>query len=506
MSPSPTDSFDLLETTIAEIHAAMANGHITAEALVDRYLARIDAYDDELNAILTVNNDAPSRASQLDEQFERDGVVGPLHGIPVILKDNQDTHDMPTTAGSIAFAEAVPERDAFVVSKLREAGAIILAKANLQELSYGVDTISSLGGETRNAYDIDRRPSGSSGGTAAAIAANFATIGTGTDTCSSVRSPPAFNNLVGIRPTRGLVSRTGIAPLSESQDTAGPITRTVADAARMLEVMAGYDPADPVTATGVDAIPPDGYVSQLDENALEGARIGVARQFFGPQAEERSSHAEADAVTTVIERAIRTMTDAGAQVIDPVDVVDIDWLKSARVLQYEFARDFDRYLRERGDDVPYGSLKSLCESGTIAPPVEARLLETDILSVDPGSLDRNAGYLRRLRRRQQLKQETLCVMVEHDLDALLYPPSTIPPVSIPAHQPFAEMNCELAAHTGLPAIVVPAGFTDDDLPVGVELLGRKFAESRLFELAYSFEQKANNRRPPGRFGPVNHER
>ncbi|WP_222916279.1 amidase family protein [Natrinema sp. SYSU A 869] len=502
MSTSPTDSFDLVEATIADIHAAMADERVTAEALVDRYLARIDAYDGDLNAILTINDDARRRARRLDARFESDGFVGPLHGVPVVLKDNQNTHDMPTTAGSAALAESTPSRDAFAVKWLRDAGVVIIAKANLQELSFGVDTISSLGGATRNAYDLDRRPAGSSGGTAAAIAANLGAIGTGTDTCSSVRSPPAFNDVVGVRPTRGLVSRTGIVPLSETQDTLGPITRTVADAARLLEVVAGYDPEDPVTARGAGQVPADGYVSHLDDGGLDGARIGIARQFFGLQNEENASAADAEAVTTVVEDAIEAMEAAGATIVDPVEVVDVDRLASARVLQYEFARDFDEYLSELGDATPHDSLTEVVDTGTVAPSIESRLGEAGILDVDTESLDKNVGYLRRLRRRRRLAETTLSRLVEHDLDAILYPPSTIPPVEIPEHQPFEEMNCELSAHTGLPAIVVPAGFTDDGLPVGIELLGRAFTESRLFELAYAFEQATDNRRPPDRFGEL----
>lgn len=502
MSTPAPDSFDIVETTISDIRVAISKDQIDAEALVESYLARIDAYDDDLNAVLTVNEGARRRARSLDARFERDGFVGPLHGVPVILKDNQDTDDMPTTAGSVALAESSPPRDAFIVEQLREAGAIVVAKANLQELSFGVDTISSLGGATRNAYDLARRPSGSSGGTAAAIAANLAAVGTGSDTCSSVRSPPAFNNLVGVRPTRGLVSRTGIIPLSETQDTAGPITRTVADAARLLEVMAGYDPADPITARGADAIPGDGYLSHLDADGLDGARIGVARQFFGLQNETSAFETDAAAVTTVIEKAIEDMVAAGATITDPVDIVDGGRLKSASVTRYEFARDFDRYLAELGDAAPYNSLEEVYETGELAPSIESRLRDAEILDVDAESLDDDSGYLRRLRRRQRLKETVLSRLVEHDLDALLYPPSTIPPVELSEHQPFSEMNCELSAHTGLPAIVVPAGFTDDGLPVGVELLGREFAEPQLFELAYSFERLTGHRRSPEQFGAL----
>ncbi|MEF8777994.1 MAG: amidase family protein, partial [Natronomonas sp.] len=481
----------------------METGRVTAEGLVDIYLSRIDEYDDELNAILTLNDDARARARQLDSRFETEGFVGPLHGVPVILKDNHDTQDMPTTAGSTTLINSRPPRDAFVVEQLRDAGAIVVAKANLQELSFGVDTISSLGGATRNAYDLDRRPSGSSGGTAAAIAANLGAIGTGSDTCSSVRSPPAFNALVGVRPTRGLVSRQGIVPLSETQDTAGPIARTVTDAARTLEVMAGYDPEDPVTARGVGQIPADGYVSGLDETGLDGARIGIARQFFGVQGAGDAAEADAEMVTTVVENAIERMAAAGATIVDPVEVVDLDRLESARVVTHEFARDFARYLSEVDEGVPYDSLAEVVATGEIAPAVESRIEAAGALDVDVSSLDENVDYLRRLRRRRELRDETLSRLVADDLDALLYPPSTVPPVEIPEHQPFGELNCELAAHTGLPAIVVPAGVTDDGLPVGVELLGRTFAEQRLFELAYAFEQTVDGRTPPDGFGRIN---
>ena len=501
METTDADRFDPLETTVEEIHAAIEAGETTAESLVEGYLSRIAAYDDDLNAILTVNPDARERARRLDAQFEDGGFVGPLHGVPVVLKDNKDTDDMPTTAGCAALAESVPPRDAFVVEQLREAGAVMLAKANLQEFAFGVDTISSLGGETRNAYALDHRPSGSSGGTAAAVAANLGTLGTGSDTCSSVRSPPAFNALVGVRPTRGLLSRTGVIPLSETQDTAGPITRTVADAARMLDVMAGYDPEDPVTARGVDEVPEGGYVSHLDADGLEGARIGVVRSFFGLTEEGSAPESAAEAVTAVTEAAIEEMETAGATVVDPVEVEDLGVLESARVLEYEFARDFDRYLSTL-DDPPYDSLAAIIESGTVADAVADRIRESDILDVNYDRLDENLGYLRRLDRRRRIRVDTERRMVEADLDALLYPPSAVPPVRIPEHQPFAELRCELSAHTGLPSIVVPAGYTDEGLPVGVELLGREFAEPRLFELAYAYEQASDHRRPPEGFGPL----
>jgi len=506
MTAATPDSFDLLEATVPDVHAAMEAGEVTAEALVERYLDRIDRYDDELNAVLTLNPDARERARDLDRRYEADGPVGPLHGVPTLVKDNHDTADMPTTAGCAALAESRPARDAVVVERLRDAGAVILGKTNLQELSFGVDTISSLGGETRNAYSRSHRPSGSSGGSAVAVAANLSTLATGSDTCSSVRSPPAFNACVGVRPTRGLVSRTGIVPLSLTQDTAGPITRTVGDAAQMLDAIAGYDPADPVTARGADAIPDGGYVSHVDPDGLSGARVGVARQFFGPRGgsddEAEARTADAAAVTTVVDDAIAAVESAGATLVDPVEVVDLGKLESARVLTYEWARDFARYLEEIGDATPYDSLAEVVETGAIAEPIASRIEESGVLDVDPGTVDGDPDYLRRLRRREEVREATLATMAEHDLDALLYPPSRVPPVEIPAHQPFEELNCELSAHTGLPSIVMPAGTTDEGLPVGVELLGRAFAEPRLFELASGVERCVDARSPPADVGPL----
>ncbi|MDX1746575.1 MAG: amidase family protein, partial [Halobacteriales archaeon] len=410
------DGFDLVETTVAEVHGAMETGEVTAVELVDRYLARIDAYDADLNAILRVNPEARDRAAELDAAFESEGFVGPLHGIPVLLKDNHDTADLPTTAGSVALADSVPDRDAEVVRRIRAAGAVVLAKANLQEFSFGVDTISSLGGETKNAYDLQHRPSGSSGGTAAAIAANLGVLGTGSDTCSSVRSPPAFNNLVGVRPTRGLVSRRGIVPLSETQDTAGPITRTVADAARLLDVMVGYDPEDPVTATGVGKAPAKGYVDHLDGNGLEGARIGVVRQFFEVEDPQSADPSVVEQVTDVVDAAIDEMAAAGAEVIDPVEVMDPARIGSARVLQFEFVRDFDAYLAGL-DDVTWTSLHEIIYSGTVADAIEERIRESTILETDVASLPDNREYLMRLERRREIAVDTERRMVDQNLDA-----------------------------------------------------------------------------------------
>lgn len=498
MSDRPTAAdVAVTETTIADVHAAFETGAVTATEVTAAYLDRIEAHADTLAAILSVNDEAMTRARELDAQFKSTGLTGPLHGIPLVLKDNHDTATMPTTAGSVAFAEFIPDSDAFVVKRLREAGAIVLAKAALQELSFGVDTVSSLGGTTRNPYALSRRPAGSSGGTAAAVASNLATVGTGTDTCSSIRSPPAFTSLVGIRPTLGLVSRSGIVPLSSTQDTAGPIARTVGDAARVLDAMVGFDPADPLTARGVGKHPDGGYVSHLDAAGLEGARIGVCRDQFGVEDTACPGAATADAVTATVDDAIDEMAAAGATIVEDVSLVDEARLHAARVVTMEFKRDFNAYLAAHTDP-PVESLEALVETGTIASPVERRIRDSGALAVDVDGLEDDPAYLGAVAERERLRTAAEATLVEADLDAVVYPPSAVLPVEIPAHQPFSAMRCELASHTGLPAFVVPAGFVDG-VPVGIELLGRAFTEPRLFELAYAFEQATHHRRPPEAF-------
>ena len=296
------------EATIAGIHGALASRDVTCVQVVQAYLRRIEAYDDRgpaLNALISINPAALETAAELDRvQTSSRAPLRPLHCIPIVLKDNYDTADMPTTGGSVTLAASIPLRDAFVVRKLREAGAIVLGKANLMELARGGTTVSSLGGQTKNPYDLTRTPGGSSGGTGAAIAASFGVAGTGSDTGQSVRSPASAQSLVGLRPTRGLISRTGIIPVSITQDEAGPITRTVEDAARMLDVMAGYDPDDPITAFGASRIPRT-YTAFLNRDALKGARIGVLTEYFGRD----SVHQEVNAVT---EDVVRKMSEAGA--------------------------------------------------------------------------------------------------------------------------------------------------------------------------------------------------
>src|ERR1700722_17976388 len=299
-------SFQVTETSIADIHQAFHDGTLTCHELADQYLKRIQAYDQagpKINAMLYVNPRGLQQADAMDQEIKRTGKMKSLECIPIVLKDNFDTVDMPTTAGALTLKGAQPDKDAFAVKKLRDAGALILGKTNLQEFASGGISVSSLGGQVKNPYDLTRTPGGSSGGTGAAVAANFAAAGTGSDTGGSIRSPASANNLVGLRPTRGLISRDGIVPVSFTQDTIGPITRNVSDLARMLDVMAGYDPNDPVTSLSVGNIPKT-YTAYL-KNGLKGARLGVVTNLFG-------KGPEYEPVNKVMEQAIEAMRKQGS--------------------------------------------------------------------------------------------------------------------------------------------------------------------------------------------------
>jgi Asp-tRNA(Asn)/Glu-tRNA(Gln) amidotransferase A subunit family amidase len=466
--------------------------------VVEAHLRRIEAYDDRgpaLNALITVSRRALDAAAELDRVRRASGApLPPLHCVPVILKDNYDTADMPTTGGSITLAESVPLRDAFVVRKLREAGAIILAKANLTELARGGTTVSSLGGQTRNPYDVTRTPGGSSGGTGAAIAASFAVLGTGSDTGQSIRSPASAQGLVGLRPTRGLISRSGIIPASSTQDEAGPMTRTVEDAARMLDVMAGYDPDDPVTAFGAVRIPRS-YTAFLNRAALTGARIGVLTDFFGRE----PVHQE---VNTVAEDAIRKMTDAGATMIR-VTIPELDRLtRNIQLTNYEAKIAFNKYLAALGPRAPVKTLDEFIARGEFHSSLKAGLENEQ--RVADGLND--PEYRNRLLRRHDLRQAVMAVMAANRLDAILYPHQRR--LVVPIGEEQVERNGVLSNSTGFPAITFPGGFSRPTttapvgVPVGIELLGPDWSEPTLVALAFAFEQAAHTRRAPASTPPL----
>ncbi len=473
-----------------EIQQQMVEGKITARELVSTYIEHIKKFDGLLKAILVVNPDADKIATELDVERKEKGPRSRLHGIPVIVKDSVVTKDkMPTTGGTLALASFQSSKDAFLIAKLREAGAIILAKSNLQELSFGFATYSTVGGQTLNPYATERQPGGSSGGTAVAITANMGAVGIGEDTAGSIRVPAAHNSLVGIRPTVGLVSRTGVIPISPSRDTAGPITRTVADAAIVLDAIAGYDSLDPMTARCVGKIP-ESYADFLNKEGLREAKIGVARALFGTETDE------AIAVNGVIEKAIKAMNALGISIVDPVEVPYLDEINDREKYAFEghveWKPAFNEFLKWAGPDAPLKSFKELAESDKVRTHV-VRILGNALEAADP---EDDIEYLRAIAIAQRKAElGVLQAIAENNLDALIYPAVQEPPAKIGEVQ-GGTITTGLGARARFPSITVPAGFTDDGLPVGIEFLARAFEEPRLIELAYAFEQGTQYRRPP----------
>ena len=476
-----TPRFEVHEATISDLQSAMEAGRATSVTLVDAYLARIAAYDrrgPELNAMIRLNPNARADARRLDEERRQGRVRGPLHGVPIILKDNFDTADMPTSGGSLALANHQTPDDAFVVRRLREAGAVILGKANMHELAAGITTISSLGGQTRNPYDPRRCPGGSSGGTGAAIAASFAAVGWGSDTCGSIRIPSAFGSLAGLRPTVGLVSRTGIQPLSHTQDTGGPMTRTVTDLAIALDVSVGADPADSATRVLTTRELPR-FTPALSKDALRGARIGILANYF--------TDADAEIVDTV-RSAIRAMVAAGADTVR-VNVVNFDsLLANTGVINFEHKHAMIDYLAR----TPNAKVRSIAD--ILATGLESGTLEARFRLADSVGTRGNEPYRRALARQALARERIIAVMDSLRVDVLVYPTMRRKPVLV--GDPQLGSTCNLSAQTGLPALTVPAGFTAEALPVGIEILGRPFSDVRLVSIGYAFEQLGPRRRPP----------
>jgi Asp-tRNA(Asn)/Glu-tRNA(Gln) amidotransferase A subunit family amidase len=485
--PAPP-AFEVMEKSIEDLQKAMQDKQVTSRQLVDLYLARIEAYDQRgpaLNAIVALNPEARAAADALDAERAAKGARGPLHGIAVLVKDNYETIEMPTTAGSIALATFHPARDAFVVRKLKEAGVVILGKTTMHELAAGITTVGSSFGQTRNPYDLDRTPGGSSGGTGAAIAATFAAAGMGSDTCGSIRIPAANNNLVGLRGTQGLSSRSGIVPLSSSQDIGGPIARSVADLAIMLDATIGPDPADPQTARRTEPEEQFGprrtLRQSLSADALKGARLGVVRSLFGSAAEDQE-------VTTIVTRSLEALKKAGAEVTDVVIPGLDDLLRDSSLITSDFKFDLMEYLA-KSDNPPVHSLGEILDRGLYHSALES----TFRLRNAPETRETEATRRARIKQ-AALRQVTEALIDEQRLDALVYPALRRRPARIGEAQ--AGTSCQLSAHSGLPALSVPAGFTNDGVPVGVELLGRAFTEAQLLSLGYSMEQTLKLRQPP----------
>jgi amidase len=483
-------AFDLLTASVADIQAAVAAGKLTYEQLVRLYLNRIDAYDKQgphLNAIIEINRNAIEIARALDEERRTKGLRSPLHGIPIAVKDNIDVRDVPSAGGSLVFAGTFPAHDATVVQRLRQAGAIIFLKTNMDELALGSRGLSSLGGQILNPYDLKRNPGGSSGGTAVAVNVGFATLGVGTETGFSIRSPASNNALVGVAPTRGLVSRAGVIPISFTQDRVGVHAKSVADAALLLTYLRGFDPHDLATADSLGKVDPKGYTEYLTSQ-LTGVRIGVLRDLFREGEEFVPGNA-------LVERQIALLHDRGASVIDALktglDLVSM--MPTLRVNSYELRTAFDSYLLRRGPSSPVKSLADLIATGKYLKggTLERRFQET----MKVGALDVDAEYLSRLQTQRTVQQHLVELMDRSAVDALVYPVKALAAPTIGSSDDGMRDN-SISSTTGLPAIVLPAGLNSEGLPLAVEFLGRPFSEPKLIELAYGYEQASHARVAP----------
>jgi Asp-tRNA(Asn)/Glu-tRNA(Gln) amidotransferase A subunit family amidase len=491
--------FSLEETTIAQIEGALRDGSLTCRGLVEQYLQRIDTYDKNgpaLNAIVQTNADALKTADDLDRRFRQSGAVGPLHCVPVIVKDNYETFDMPTTAGSLSLKGMMTGKDAFVVKRLRDAGAVMIAKSNMAEFAFSpIETVNSiLPGYTRNPYDTSRVTAGSSGGSAAATAANFAALGLASDTGDSIRGPASHQALVGLRSTMGLVSRAGVVPLSMAADIAGAVTRTVADTAAVLQVIAGEDPNDPVTAASRGHVNPN-YLGALRRDGLKGARLGVLHQAYDTATLDRE-------VDGVFRGAIGELRDLGADVVDPVAIPEYDALRRAQGGGCnQFKYDLNSYLKALGDKAPMHSLDEIVKSRRFHPSIQARLEGAQASDDVPGQ---SVGCKAREEYREKLRAAVVTLMDSAQLDALIYPTWSNPPRLIgDLNTPGGDNNQIFSPSTGFPAITVPMGYTrGDTLPAGLQFFGRAWDEMTLLRLAYSYEQASHHRRPPNTTPPL----
>ncbi len=508
LAPAFAKTIDFDAATIADINAAFDAGTLTAESLTQMCLARIAAFDRKgpsLHAVMTLNPKALEQARALDAERRTKGRRSPLHGIPVVLKDNYDTFDMPTTGGSVLLEGSIPSKEAFVVKKLRDAGAIILAKLNMSEFASG-GTYSSLGGQSLNPHDLSRGPSGSSGGTGVAIAAAYAPIGMGTDTGGSIRGPATSNGIAALKPTHGLLSRSGIIPLALSFDTGGPMARSVYDVAAALGIMTGVDPADAATSKSEGKFQAD-YTKELRADALKGARIGIARDFLG---------ADPD-VDWVMEAAFTAMRKAGATLVDvryPKWLLDVKGEFYTAVRYPEFPVQIAEYLKGTGPKYP----KTLDEmidranqftatraDGVRPNPSRWTLFKRELESGSTSDYRYTAVHDFGL---PMIRAVVEGMFAAQQLDAIAYPTASRRPPLIAALPPGAGTTTasalsaaglaatDIANLTGFPDLIVPAGFTGDSLPVGLSFIGRAFSEPKLLSLGYSFEQATKARRPP----------
>ncbi|HEY1233422.1 MAG TPA: amidase family protein [Candidatus Binatia bacterium] len=493
-------SFNLLETTIAEVHAAYSSRQLTCRQLVQLYLDRIAAYDKRgpaINAIITINPDALKEADRLDEAFKASGPVGALHGIPIIMKDQGDAVGMPTTLGSLLFKDYYPDRDAFVVERLKKAGAIILAKATLGELGGG-DTHGSLFGSTKNPYDLARTAGGSSGGSGASVSANFCTVAVGQEGFASIRRPSTWNCVVGMRPTAGLVSRSGVyAGWPSVNGSLGPMARTVTDLAKLLDVMVGYDPDDPVTARGIGRVKKD-FGQFLDSTGLKGARLGILRESMGYDAEPASE--DFNKISEVFERAISELKTAGAEIIDPVVIPNLRDLLTKRAGSRVEEEESFKIFMNRSKKPPYQTKQEAVRS----PDFERVVKHSRERWLRAPRDEANYEYL---KAREELMTQLLKVMADHRLDAIVHKAVEHQPTLITdgINPPYVDQKGAPHINTFLvyvPSVVVPAGFTRDHLPAGITFLGRPYDDGNMIKFAYAYEQATKHRKPPASVTPL----
>ena len=491
--PAGSAGPEVVELDIAAIHEGLRNAAFTCAELVAAYLARIEAYDREgpaLHAIVAVNPEAGARAREADARIAASGFPAdrPLECVPMIVKDNYDTADLPTTAGSASLRESRPPDDAFQVRKVREAGAIVLAKSNMAEFAFSAhETLGSIvPGHTRNPYDLHRVPAGSSGGTAAAVAASFGAVGLGTDTGNSIRGPSSHTALFGIRSTMGLTSRDGIVPLNLFRDIGGPMARTVEDAVRVFDALAGPDPADPATQ-GFER--EESYLPYLDASSLGGMRIGVLRRL----ADTETADPE---ISAIFETALADLEALGAEIVDPVRVERLE--ESGSLWCNPFRAQLDEYLASLGPDAPVRTLEDIVEGGDFHPSIAGRLETALEVEADPESECAEAN-----RRAGELRREVGGLYGDLELDALAYPSWSNPPRLLgDLTTPDGNNSPRLSPPTGFPAVTVTMGFTEAGLPAGLQLLGDALSEGVLFRISYAYEQSTRHRRAPAATPPL----
>jgi len=483
------EKIHLEELTISDIHKAYLEGLYNSHDLVKAYISAIEEGDDEINAITILNPNALNVAQALDKEYQKTKVLRSLHGIPIIIKDNINTSELPTTAGSLALQGFIPEENAFVIKKLVEAGAIILAKSNMAEWAFSpMHTESSTGGITRNPYNLDFVPAGSSGGTAASVAANLAVGGLGTDTGNSIRGPSSHNSLVGFRTTMGLISREGIVPLYLRNDVVGPMCRSVEDATRIMEVMVGVDLNDPITKNSIGKTPAN-YRQYLVTNGLEGARIGILR--------ELSDYETAPYIKLLFEQAISDLSSLGAKIIDPIVIPDFEILRQNQWCA-TFRTDVESFLATYVKRDTVKTLEDIIRIGTTSEFSKERLLKYTTASGRWRNSETECLDVYHDKNSMIFREAIEAVMDSLKLDAIIYPSWNNKPASINRFiEEYKGDNSQIIApHTGQPAFTIPMGFSNDNLPAGLQFLGRMYDEPTLIKLTYSYEQGTKHRKPP----------